>query len=77
MLDMMFVDFFDICWVVDIYIMLDGWYLYVCDCIVSLIIVFSVFEDGSVLSVEGFQLMEVQLCGFNIDNSGKYLIVVG
>lgn len=47
-------NFFDICWVVDIYIILDGCYLYVCDCIVSLIIVFSVLEDGSVLSKEGF-----------------------
>lgn len=77
MLDMMLENFFDICWVVDIYIILDGCYLYVCDCIVSLIIVFSVLEDGSVLSKEGFQLMEIQLCGFNVDYSGKYLIVVG
>lgn len=47
-------NFFDIRWAVDIYIISDGRYLYVCDRIVSLIIVFSVSEDGSVLSKEGF-----------------------
>lgn len=74
---MMSENFFDIRWAVDIYIISDGRYLYVCDRIVSLIIVFSVSEDGSVLSKEGFQLTEIQSRGFNVDYSGKYLIVVG
>lgn len=76
-LDMMLFDFSGVCWVVDIYIILDGCYFYVCDCIVSIIMVFSVLEDGSVLVVEGYQFIEIQLCGFNFDYSGKYFIVVG
>ncbi|CSE71332.1 6-phosphogluconolactonase [Shigella sonnei] len=55
----------------------DGRHLYACDRTASLITVFSVSEDGSVLSKEGFQPTETQPRGFNVDHSGKYLIVAG
>ena len=48
-----------------------------CDRTASLITVFSVSEDGSVLSKEGFQPTETQPRGFNVDHSGKYLIAAG
>ncbi|MHA6383451.1 beta-propeller fold lactonase family protein, partial [Escherichia coli] len=51
--------------------------LYACDRTASLITVFSVSEDGSVLSKEGFQPTETQPRGFNVDHSGKYLIAAG
>ncbi|ECY8166266.1 beta-propeller fold lactonase family protein, partial [Salmonella enterica subsp. enterica serovar Bovismorbificans] len=70
-------DFSDTRWAADIHITPDGRHLYACDRTASLITVFSVSEDGSVLSVEGFQPTEVQPRGFNIDNSGKYLIAAG
>ena len=38
---------------------------------------FSVSEDGSVLTKEGFQPTETQPRGFNVDHSGKYLIAAG
>ncbi|MDF9345885.1 beta-propeller fold lactonase family protein [Escherichia coli] len=52
-------------------------HLYACDRTASLITVFSVSEDGSVLSKEGFQPTETQPRGFNVDHSGKYLIAAG
>lgn len=73
----MFVDFIDICWVVDIYIMLNGCYLYISDCIVSLLGIFSVFEDGCEIVLVGYYQIEVQLCGFNIDYNGQFLIFFG
>ncbi len=76
-LDMMPADFSDTRWAADIHITPDGRHLYACDRTASLITVFSVSEDGSVLSVEGFQPTEAQPRGFNIDNSGKYLIAAG
>lgn len=69
--------FSDTRWAADIHITPDGRHLYACDRTASLITVFSVSEDGSVLSVEGFQPTEAQPRGFNIDNSGKYLIAAG
>ncbi len=74
---MMPADFSDTRWAADIHITPDGRHLYACDRTASLITVFSVSEDGSVLSVEGFQPTEAQPRGFNIDNSGKYLIAAG
>ena len=55
----------------------NGRHLYACDRTSSLITVFSVSEDGSVLAIEGFQPTETQPRGFNIDHSGKYLIAAG
>ncbi len=75
--DMMPADFSDTRWAADIHITPDGRHLYACDRTASLITVFSVSEDGSVLSVEGFQPTEAQPRGFNIDNSRKYLIAAG
>jgi 6-phosphogluconolactonase len=76
-LDMMPPDFSDTRWAADIHITPDGRHLYACDRTSSLITVFSVSEDGSVLAVEGFQPTETQPRGFNIDHSGKYLIAAG
>lgn len=76
-LDMMPSDFTDTRWAADIHITPDGRHLYACDRTSSLLTVFSVSEDGSVLAVEGFQPTETQPRGFNIDNSGKYLIAAG
>ncbi|EPW0887254.1 beta-propeller fold lactonase family protein, partial [Shigella sonnei] len=70
-------NFSDTCWAADIHITPDGRHLYACDRTASLITVFSVSEDGSVLSKEGFQPTETQPRGFNVDHSGKYLIVAG
>lgn len=75
--DMMPSDFSDVRWAADIHITPDGRHLYTCDRTASIITIFSVSEDGSVLSVEGYQSTEAQPRGFNIDNSGKYLIAVG
>lgn len=76
-LDMMPPDFADARWAADIYITPDGRHLYTCDRTASIITVFSVSEDGSVLAVEGYQSTETQPRGFNIDKSGKYLIAAG
>lgn len=76
-LDMMPSDFSDTRWAADIHITPDGRHLYACDRTSSLITIFSVSEDGSVLAVEGFQPTETQPRGFNIDHSGKYLIAAG
>ena len=70
-------DFSDTRWAADIHITPDGRHLYACDRTSSLITIFSVSEDGSVLAVEGFQPTETQPRGFNIDHSGKYLIAAG
>lgn len=76
-LDMMPENFSDTRWAADIHITPDGRHLYACDRTASLITVFSVSEDGSVLSKEGFQPTETQPRGFNVDHSGKYLITAG
>ncbi|WP_348235855.1 beta-propeller fold lactonase family protein, partial [Salmonella enterica] len=54
----------------DIHLTPDGRHLYAGDRTSSLITVFSVSEDGSVLSVEGFQPSVALPSGFNIENSG-------
>ncbi len=64
-------------WAADIHITPDGRHLYACDRTASIITVFSVSEDGSVLAVEGYQPTETQPRGFNLDHSGKYLIAAG
>lgn len=76
-LDMMPADFADTRWAADIHITPDGRHLYTCDRTASIVTIFSVSEDGSVLAVEGFQPTETQPRGFNIDHSGKYLIAAG
>ncbi|WP_039055172.1 6-phosphogluconolactonase [Enterobacter sp. Bisph1] len=76
-LDMMPADFSDTRWAADIHITPDGRHLYTCDRTASIITVFSVSEDGSVLAIEGFQPTETQPRGFNIDNRGQYLIAAG
>ncbi|EPY7373122.1 6-phosphogluconolactonase [Klebsiella pneumoniae] len=76
-LDMMPPDFSGVRWAADIHITPDGRHLYACDRTASIITVFSVSEDGSVLAVEGYQPTETQPRGFNLDHSGKYLIAAG
>jgi len=76
-LDMMSADFTDTRWGADIHITPDGRHLYTCDRTSSLITIFSISEDGSVLAIEGFQPTETQPRGFNVDHSGKFLIAAG
>ena len=76
-LDMMPADFTDTRWAADIHITPNGRHLYACDRTSSLITIFSISEDGSVLAIEGFQPTETQPRGFNVDFSGKYLIAAG
>lgn len=70
-------DFTGVRWAADIHITPDGRHLYACDRTASIITIFSVSEDGSVLSIEGYQPTEAQPRGFNLDHSGKYLIAAG
>ena len=76
-LDMMPADFTDTRWAADIHITPNGRHLYACDRTSSLMTIFSISEDGSVLAIEGFQPTETQPRGFNVDFSGKYLIAAG
>ncbi|WP_058913619.1 6-phosphogluconolactonase [Entomohabitans teleogrylli] len=76
-LDMMPTDFSDTRWAADIHMTPDGRHLYACDRTASIITIFSVSEDGSVLAVEGYQPTEAQPRGFNIDHHGRYLIAAG
>ncbi|WP_413734638.1 6-phosphogluconolactonase [Sodalis sp. RH21] len=76
-LDMMPQGFSDTRWAADIHITPDGRYLYSCDRTASVITRFSVSEDGSVLSVLGYQPTETQPRGFNIDAQGRFLVAAG
>lgn len=64
-------------WAADIHLTPDGRHLYSCDRTASLLTIFSVSEDGAVLTVEGHQPTETQPRGFNIDNTGQYLVAAG
>jgi len=76
-LDMMPAGFNATRWAADIHLTPDGRHLYSCDRTASILAVFSVSEDGALLTVEGHQPTETQPRGFNIDNHGKYLVVAG
>ncbi|CND97820.1 6-phosphogluconolactonase [Yersinia nurmii] len=76
-LDAMPADFADTRWAADIHITPDGRYLYISDRTASLLGIFSVSEDGSVISLVGHHLTEAQPRGFNIDNRGQFLIASG
>lgn len=76
-LDMMPEGFSDTRWAADIRLTPDGRHLYSCDRTASILTVFSVSEDGGLLTVEGYQPTETQPRGFNIDHSGNYLIASG
>lgn len=76
-LDIMPGDFEGVRWAADIHITPDGRHLYTSDRTTSILTIFSVSEDGSVLSVEGYQPTEEQPRGFNIDHTGEFLIAVG
>ncbi|QGY28473.1 6-phosphogluconolactonase [Pantoea cypripedii] len=76
-LNMMPADFTGTRWAADIHLTPDGRFLYACDRTSSIITVFSVSEDGGLLTLEGFQPTETQPRGFNIDHSGNYLVAAG
>lgn len=76
-LDMMPAGFSDTRWAADIHLTPDGRFLYSCDRTASILTVFSVSEDGALLAVEGHQPTETQPRGFNIDNTGRYVVVAG
>ncbi|MBS0969570.1 6-phosphogluconolactonase [Chimaeribacter arupi] len=70
-------DFADTRWAADIHITPDGRFLYTTDRTASLLSVFQVSEDGSVLTLAGHHPTETQPRGFNIDHSGQYVITAG
>ena len=76
-LDMMPEGFSDTRWAADIRLTPDGRHLYSCDRTASILTLFSVSEDGGLLTIEGHQPTETQPRGFNIDHSGNYLIASG
>lgn len=76
-LDMMPAGFSDTRWAADIHITPDGRHLYSCDRTASVLAIFSISEDGGLLTLEGHQQTETQPRGFNIDHSGRYLITAG
>lgn len=76
-LDMMPEGFSDTRWAADIRLTPDGRHLYSCDRTASILTLFSVSEDGGLLTIAGYQPTETQPRGFNIDNSGNYLIASG
>lgn len=76
-LDMMPKYFKDKRWAADIHITPNGCFLYACERTSSTITIFSISKDGAVLVIEGFQKTEMQPRGFNVDNSGQYLVVAG
>lgn len=76
-LDMMPAGFSETRWAADIHLTPDGCHLYSCDRTASILTMFSVSEDGALLTVEGHQPTETQPRGFNIDNSGQYLVAAG
>lgn len=76
-LDMMPSGFSETRWAADIHLTPDGRFLYSCDRTASILTVFSVSEDGAVLAVEGHQPTETQPRGFNIDNTGRYVVAAG
>jgi len=76
-LDMMPPGFNETRWAADIHLTPNGRFLYACDRTSSTITVFSVSEDGGLLTIEGYQPTETQPRGFNIDHSGRYLVASG
>ncbi|PIJ48730.1 6-phosphogluconolactonase [Erwinia sp. OLTSP20] len=75
--DMMPAGFSDTRWAADIHLTPDGRFLYACDRTASVIAIFSVSEEGSVLTLEGHQPTETQPRGFNIDHSGQFVVAAG
>ncbi|AIN47154.1 6-phosphogluconolactonase [Candidatus Palibaumannia cicadellinicola] len=64
-------------WAADIHITPDGRWLYCSDRSASIIVCCSVSENGRVLHLMRHQTTEIQPRGFNIDTTGRYLIVSG
>lgn len=64
-------------WAADIHITPDGRYLYITDRTAHMLGIFSVSEEGMVLSLVDHQSTEAQPRGFNIDHSGQFLISAG
>ncbi|MFP1761476.1 6-phosphogluconolactonase [Lonsdalea quercina] len=76
-LDVMPEDFTGTRWAADIHITPNGRFLYTTDRTASVVSILRVSEDGSHLTLLGHQPTEIQPRGFNIDNSGQFLIVAG
>ncbi|AWK14686.1 6-phosphogluconolactonase [Candidatus Fukatsuia symbiotica] len=70
-------DFTGTCWAADIHITPDGRYLYISDRTASTLAIFSIEQEGTVISLIGHQPTETQPRGFNIDHSGDFLIAAG
>lgn len=70
-------DFSGTCWAADIHITPDGRHLYITDRTASLLGIFQVSSQDGTLTLTGHQPTETQPRGFNIDNSGRFLIAAG
>jgi len=70
-------NFTDTCWAADIHITPNGLFLYASDRAANMLAIFSIKQDGMVISFIGYQLTETQPRSFNIDYSGNFLIVAG
>lgn len=73
-LDIMPVGFAGTRWAADIHITPNGRFLYTSERTASILTIFSISADGSMLSVVGHHPTEVQPRGFNIDHSGRFVI---
>ena len=76
-LDMMPADFADTRWAADIHITPDGRFLYASERSESFICAMAISETGDYLQPVGYYPTETQPRGFNIDNTGNYLISCG
>ncbi|ABF14063.1 6-phosphogluconolactonase [Baumannia cicadellinicola str. Hc (Homalodisca coagulata)] len=64
-------------WAADIHITPNSQWLYCSERSASIIAYFRILEHGSLLQFMGYQETEIQPRGFNIDATGRYLIVSG
>lgn len=76
-LDIIPADFTGDRWTADLHITPDGNYLYASERTSSLLAIMKVSSDGGELTLVGHHATQKQPRGFNIDNSGKFVITAG
>lgn len=76
-LDIIPADFTGDRWTADLHITPDGNYLYASERTSSLLAIMKVSADGGELTLVGHHATQKQPRGFNIDNSGKFVITAG
>lgn len=73
-LDIMPVGFTGTRWAADVHITPNGRFLYTSERTASILTIFRIYAEGSMLSVVDHHSTEVQPSGFNIDYSGRFVI---